>query len=303
MRAALYIDCGSIKVEDIPYIYEEIRKTDDLVISKMFGVEMKDASEIAGRLRIRNNLHCGGDQTSALVALAVEVMADAIDEDVQKTYIATGDLAVLPLLDKLKLMRTSVVVIGPCGADRALIDNSEKYTYLEVINGGKCTAEIPSADEIAGRIYSVSSYYNGMGEDVKLEQVYKSLIRRYPDFDVRNYGYTHLSTFVKKNVSGVQIVNDDCGGSCIKIVDDRKNIDDFAYEYVAGRGYTIDDMAELIDALRERFPGFAMENYGYHTDYGFILSFSRFQIWENKGIKMKRSFKLSSRSDEETEEL
>lgn len=303
MRAALYIDCGSIKVEDIPYIYEEIRKTDDLVISKMFGVEMKDASEITGRLRIRNNLHCGGDQTSALVALAVEVMADAIDEDVQKTYIATGDLAVLPLLDKLKLMRTSVVVIGPCGADRTLIDNSEKYTYLEVINGGECTAEIPSADEIAGRIYSVSSYYNGMGEDVKLEQVYKSLIRRYPDFDVRNYGYTHLSTFVKKNVSGVQVVNDDCGGSCIKIVDDRKNIDDFAYEYVAGRGYTIDDMAELIDALRERFPGFAMENYGYHTDYGFILSFSRFQIWENKGIKMKRSFKLSSRSDEETEEL
>lgn len=262
---------------------------------------MKDASEIAGRLRIRNNLHCGGDQTSALVALAVEVMADAIDEDVQKTYIATGDLAVLPLLDKLKLMRTSVVVIGPCGADRALIDNSEKYTYLEVINGGECTAEIPSVDEIAGRIYSVSSYYNGMGEDVKLEQVYKSLIRRYPDFDVRNYGYTHLSTFVKKNVSGVQVVNDDCGGSCIKIVDDRKNIDDFAYEYVAGRGYTIDDMAELIDALREKFPGFAMENYGYHTDYGFILSFSRFQIWENKGIKMKRSFKLSSRSDEETE--
>ena len=303
MRAALYIDCGSIKVEDIPYIYEEIRKTDDLVISKMFGVEMKDASEIAGRLRIRNNLHCGGDQTSALVALAVEVMADAIDEDVQKTYIATGDLAVLPLLDKLKLMRTSVVVIGPCGADRALIDNSEKYTYLEVINCCECTAEIPSVDEIAGRIYSVSSYYNGMGEDVKLEQVYKSLIRRYPDFDVRNYGYTHLSTFVKKNVSGVQVVNDDCGGSCIKIVDDRKNIDDFAYEYVAGRGYTIDDMAELIDALREKFPGFAMENYGYHTDYGFILSFSRFQIWENKGIKMKRSFKLSSRSDEETEEL
>ena len=303
MRAALYIDCGSIKVEDIPYIYEEIRKTDDLVISKMFGVEMKDASEIAGRLRIRKNLNCGGDQTSALVALAVEVMADAIDEDVQKTYIATGDLAVLPLLDKLKLMRTSVVVIGPCGADRALIDNSEKYTYLEVINGGECTAEIPSADEIAGRIYSVSSYYNGMGEDVKLEQVYKSLIRRYPDFDVRNYGYTHLSTFVKKNVSGVQVVNDDCGGSCIKIVDDRKNIDDFAYEYVAGRGYTIDDMAELIDALREKFPVFAMENYGYHTDYGFILSFSRFQIWENKGIKMKRSFKLSSRSDEETEEL
>ena len=54
MRAALYIDCGSIKAEDIPYIYEEIRKTDDLVISKMFGVEMKDIAEIAERLRIQD---------------------------------------------------------------------------------------------------------------------------------------------------------------------------------------------------------------------------------------------------------
>lgn len=62
---------------------------------------------------------------------------------------------------------------------------------------------------------------------------------------------------------------------------------------MTGRGYKIDDMAELLDAIRSRFPGFAMENYGYHTDYGFILSFSKFEIWENKGIKMKRTFKLS----------
>lgn len=324
MRAALYIDCGSIGAEDVPYIYEEIRRNDDLVISKMFGyAEWEKAGEekageentgeekigkentgkeIVERLRIQNGMYYGETSGSALIALSVEVMADTLNKDVQKMYIATGDSLILPLLDKLKLMQISIVVIGPCGADRVLIDNSGKYTYIEVLEGRRCMADIPPVSEIAGQIYSVSSYYNGMGMNIGMEQVYQSLIRRYPDFDVRNYGYTHLSTFVEKNVTGVEVVSDDSGETHIRIIDDRKCIDDFAYEYVAERGYTLDDMSELLTALQEEFPGFSMENYGYHTDYGFILSFSRFQIWENKGIKMKRSFKLSSKSVEETEE-
>lgn len=126
-----------------------------------------------------------------------------------------------------------------------------------------------------------------------MEQVYEGVVRRYPDFDVRNYGYTHLDTFVENNVSGVKVYTDENGVTKLTLVDDREEIDTFAYEYMTGRGYKIDDMAELLDAIRSRFPGFVMENYGYHTDYGFILSFSKFEIWENKGIKMKRTFKLS----------
>ena len=132
-----------------------------------------------------------------------------------------------------------------------------------------------------------------VGPDAVMEQVYEGVVRRYPDFDVRNYGYTHLDTFVENNVSGVKVYTDENGVTKLTLVDDREEIDTFAYEYMTGRGYKIDDMAELLDAIRSRFPGFAMENYGYHTDYGFILSFSKFEIWENKGIKMKRTFKLS----------
>ncbi len=304
MRSALYIDCSSVTAEDIPYIYEEIRKNDEIVVSKMFaGADIGEAYEkTACRYRIQS-VRCGDERKSIpLLDMAVEVMADACMGNALKMYIVTDDYAVVTLLEKLRLMEVDAVVIGSCKADRALIEKTDRYIYLEILNGGECTADIPSKDKIAGHIYAVSSYYNGMGANADMEQVYKSLIRKYPDFDVRNYGYTHLSTFVKKNVTGVEVTNGDHGDTYLRIVDDRKSIDEFAYEYVADRGYMIDDMAELIDALREKFPGFAMENYGYHTEYGFILSFSRFQIWENKGIKMKRSFKLSSKTEEETEE-
>ena len=94
-------------------------------------------------------------------------------------------------------------------------------------------------------------------------------------------------------MAGARVYIDEKGVTRLVLIDDREEIDTFAYEYMTGRGYKIDDMAELFDAIRDRFPGFAMENYGYHTEYGFILSFSKFEIWENKGIKMKRTFKLS----------
>lgn len=304
MRAALYIDCVGVGAGDIPNVCEEIRRTDELILCRMYGKDKccEEYEEAVRGLRMQRSEYGGDGYGSALVSLAADVMADAALEKVQRVYIATGDRSFVPLMEKLRFMQVDTVVIGSCKADRKLVESSQRYIYTEVINGGECTADIPSKDKIAGHIYAVSSYYNGMGANADMEQVYKSLIRKYPDFDVRNYGYTHLSTFVKKNVTGVEVTNGDRGDTYLKIVDDRKSIDEFAYEYVADRGYMIDDMAELIDALREKFPGFAMENYGYHTEYGFILSFSRFQIWENKGIKMKRSFKLSSKTEEETEE-
>lgn len=228
-----------------------------------------------------------------MVALAVEVMADAALSKPERIYIATGDSLTVPLLDKLRLTDIEVVVAGPCDADKILVNSAQRYMYIDVLAGGKCTADIPDIGDIAKEIYSVSSYYKGQGRDAVMEQVYEGVVRRYPDFDVRNYGYTHLDTFVENNVSGVKVYTDENGVTKLALVDDREEIDTFAYEYMTGRGYKIDDMAELLDAIRSRFPGFAMENYGYHTDYGFILSFSKFEIWENKGIKMKRTFKLS----------
>lgn len=296
MRAALYIDCDSTDAGYVPVIYEEILRTDKLVAGKMFNSNRNDRSfqNVAERYRIQDCMHGEYPVSTAMVALAVEVMADEAAGVADKVYIVTGDSLAVPLLDKLKLTDMSVVVMGPGNADRVLVESSQRYVYLEVIAGGECTADIPDKAEIAREVYTVSSYYKGLGQDATLAQISDSIGRKHPDFDVRNYGYAHLAIFIKENVAGTDVYTDEDGISRVNIFNDRTDIDAFAYEYMTGRGYQIDDMAELLDALGERFPGFAMENYGYHTDYGFILSFPKFEIWENKGVKMKRSFRLST---------
>lgn len=300
MRAALYIDCDSVEARCVPAIYEEILRTDKLVAGKMFNSNRNDRSfqNVSERYRLQDCMQGGYTVSTAMVALAVEVMVDEAAGVVDRVYIATGDPLAVPLLDKLKLTGTSTVVLGPCNADRVLVESSQRYVYLDVLMGDGCTADILDRAEVAREVYTVSSYYKGMGQDATLAQISASIGRKHPDFDVRNYGYAHLAIFIKDNVAGADVYTDEAGVSRVNIFSDRTDIDAFAYEYMTGRGYKIDDMAELLDALQERFPGFAMENYGYHTDYGFILSFPKFEIWENKGVKMKRTFRLSADGEE-----
>ena len=151
-------------------------------------------------------------------------------------------------------------------------------------------------DEIAREIYSVSSYYKSIGSEADASQVYEGIMRKYPDFDVRNYGYTHFATLVQQNVPGTIVQTDESDKLVIKVIDDRDVVEKFIYTYMTEKKYKIDDMAELFGALEAEFPGFAIENYGYHSDYGFILSFSKLSIYGNKGVQMKRTFKLSEKS-------
>ncbi len=299
MRAALYIDCNSIDIGDIPFIYEEIQKTDEVVLDKMFEGGMDDPA-LRNMAKERRIQLCEEDsETSAMVSLAVSAMADAAICKVDRVYIATGNNAVIPLLDKLRTMEMKSVVMGPCCADRKLVRKADRYIYVDILAGRPCTAEMADVRGVAECIYSIVSYYKGIGIDADMEHVHTDLVRKYPDFDVRNYGYTHLATFIKNNVPGVCAAGDGMGNIHIQVVDDRDELDAFAYEYMTARDYKIEDMSELLAALKERFPGFVIENYGYHTEYGFVLSFPKFEIWNNKGIKMKRTFKLSSGTPED----
>ena len=76
------------------------------------------------------------------------------------------------------------------------------------------------------------------------------------------------------------------------MIDDRENVEHFITAYLSERNNKIDDMQELFDALSEEFERFDTRNYGYASDIAFLLSFPKLEIYNNKGVKLKQSFKL-----------
>lgn len=318
MRAALYIDANTINVGYIPAICSEISRTDELAKRECFGCwdsegqaldddtdkeDPEDAALVCAEDIIKElHLSCRSlfqdDDFDAIVDMVTEIMFDAAGGLFDKIYIATTNSVVTPLIDRLRLMNIHSVVFGDSSADRTLISAAERFVYADVLIGKKCTANLPDITDIAKEIYSISSYYKSTGGEARTSDIYSALVRKYPDFDVRNYGYTHLSTFIQKNVAGVNVCEGDNGTMFVKAIDDRDEIERYAYAYMTENNYVIEDMAELIEAIKCTFPGFSISNYGYQSDYGFILSFPKLEISGNKGVKMKRSFRLSRTSDE-----
>ena len=294
MRAALYIDGNSTEEKRIPVICDEIHRSDDIVIRKIFGGDI--SRDVLKRCRLTTCAVNYDTVEEQKVAMAVDIMTDMEQANVDRVYIATSDTAFIPVVEKLNLDGVATVVMGSCNTSRTLVESSGRFIYTEVVYGEKCTASVVDMAEIAREIYSVSSYYKSIGSEADASQVYEGIIRKYPDFDVRNYGYTHFATLVQQNVPGTIVQTDDSGKLVIKVIDDRDTVEKFIYAYMTEKKYKIDDMTELLGALEAEFPGFTIENYGYHSDYGFILSFSKLSIYGNKGVQMKRMFKLSGKS-------
>lgn len=294
MRAALYIDGNSTEEKMIPVICDEIRRSDDIVIRKIFGGDI--GGEVLKGCRLTTCAVNYDTIEEQKVAMAVDIMTDMEQANADRVYIATSDTAFIPVVEKLNLDGVATVVMGSCNTSRTLVESSGRFIYTEVVYGEKCTASVVDMAEIAREIYSVSSYYKSIGSEADASQVYEGIIRKYPDFDVRNYGYTHFATLVQQNVPGTIVQTDDSGKLVIKVIDDRDTVEKFIYAYMTEKKYKIDDMTELLGALEAEFPGFTIENYGYHSDYGFILSFSKLTIYGNKGVQMKRTFKLSEKS-------
>ena len=151
MRAALYIDGDSIEARYIASVCGEIRHTDDIIMKKLFinNGERHDWHDAAQRFHLNEYVAEGqAGENGNVLHMAVEVMADTAENNIGRVYIVTGSELIIPLLDKMKLLGVEAVVIGPCDVNRSLIDASDRYIYLEVINGENCTAEIPDIADI-----------------------------------------------------------------------------------------------------------------------------------------------------------
>ena len=147
MRAALYIDGDSIEARYIASVCGEIRHTDDIIIKKLFrnNGEMTAWRDAAHRFHLNEYVSAGKNgENGSVLHMAVEVMADTAENKLERIYIVTGSELIIPLLDKMKMLGVEAVVIGPCDVNRSLVDASDRYIYLEVINGEKCIVPAPA---------------------------------------------------------------------------------------------------------------------------------------------------------------
>lgn len=128
---------------------------------------------------------------------------------------------------------------------------------------------------------------NDHGKNTTLGEAGNILQKKFSEFDVRNYGFTKLSTFLE---SMEEIEVQKMGHSYLirekqelvqKIEIERK-----ITEMINRNGGHVDNLSVIYDGLKKSFPGFNLKQYGYSRVSSFLNSFKKFNISHNT-VRMK----------------
>ena len=141
--------------------------------------------------------------------------------------------------------------------------------------------------KIADAIVEIITTNENNGKDTGLGEIGSTLLKKYSDFDVRNYGYSSLSRFIeeidnfelKRNKTSISVV----------LKNDVKEIEDYTVETVRRAGVTGIEIGQLAQKLYDHFPNFKAKKFGYATFQKFVDSISRIQV-ENLGNNQKNVY-------------
>jgi len=159
-------------------------------------------------------------------------------------------------------------------------DVSKKQAQSETTDDEK--PDITSIKEIEKAIDKTLTENTNKGRQTGMGELGSMLSKKFSDFDVRNYGYSKLSTFLE-NFEEFEIIK---SGTTYFVQDKRaeyskKEIENCIVEMVQQNHGQIDNLSVIHDELKRKFPGFDVKHYGFSRVSSFMRSFQKFEIKEN----------------------
>lgn len=132
-------------------------------------------------------------------------------------------------------------------------------------------------------IVSIISENDDKDKTTSLGEIGSRLVKKYSDFDVRNYGYSSLSKFLEE-MDSIEISKAN-NVVTVRIRDnktEKKELDEYAVSLVRTSGKNGVELAALGNRMHKKFDNFKVKDYGYSTFAKFVQSIAELEISENK---------------------
>lgn len=156
-----------------------------------------------------------------------------------------------------------------------------KHQPEEIDAGGISKRTIENA------IASIITENDNKDKATGLGEIGSRLVKKYSDFDVRNYGYSSLSKFLEE-MEGVELIKTN-NAITVEIKDNKTNkqqLDAYVLALVRSGGKEGMELAGLGHRMHKKFENFNVKDYGYSTFAKFVQSISYLEILESMGRKV-----------------
>lgn len=316
-RIAVLIDADNVSDKYIKYILDEVSNDGTATYKRIYGDWTKPVLGSWKNVLLDNSIipvqqygyTTGKNATDS--AMIIDAMDILYSGNVDGFCLVSSDSDFTKLAQRLREAGMFVMGIGEQKTPKPFRAACDTFKLLEIIssedaaetaptNKGRANAlttsktEVPSIDEIQKTITGIDEIQkaitkllienNSQNQPIILARVGNFLTKRFSDFDVRNYGYSKLSTFLESlNNSDFQVVKLH-GGYFVQEKSASTSKADIEKEIIRliqnNKGH-VDNLSIIHEELKKKFPDFDVKQYGFSRISSFIRSFGTFKIKDN----------------------
>lgn len=296
-KYALLIDAENVSPKYIRPILQELSKYGRVTYKRIYGdwtnvqrAGWKESLLAHSITPIQQFRYVEGKNASD-TALIIDAMDMLHGGQLDGFCIVSSDSDFTRLIERLREGGKEVIVMGEEKTPKALRNASDVFTVLEDIlddsddivdenEKEQGTSDSVSKNQIENIIIQFVSENQNKNRETGLAEVGSRLTSIYPDFDVRRYGYSLLSKFLK-TLPRLEVYQTGSHQAYVRIKDNeekRNSIYDYIQSEVTGSGKRGIPLGTLGRNIHEQFEDFQSSDFGYSRFYKFIESIDGVKI-------------------------
>lgn len=294
-RYALLIDSDNISAKYVKNIIDELTKYGIVTIKRIYGDWTRTETNSWKEILLKHSIQPmqqfaytkGKNATDAF--MIIDAMDILYSNTVDGFCIVTSDSDFTRLAQRIRESGKTVVGMGETKTPGAFIAACDKFTYLGNISdeddltdsGVNGESNIRDQAEIERAILTIISENEGNGKsETNIGEIGSRLVKMYPDFDVRNYGYSKLSTFCQ-DLENIKLIKRN--SSCLLTIENKKdNVNEEIRHLVLEAGTNGIELGTLGRKLKQRVPSFDVKSYGFSQFLKFVKSLEYLTVEEHK---------------------
>ena len=295
-KFALLIDADNISAKYIAGILDEITKYGIATYKRIYGdwtstQANKWKNELLGYsivpIQQFSNTVGKNATDSALIIDAMDILYGG---NVDGFCIVSSDSDFTRLASRLRESGMTVIGMGEDKSPQSFRSACSQFVSLENLLDEEDTSDgTITQSAIEATIVNIISENEDHGKQTGLGEIGSRLVNKYPDFDVRNYGYSYLSKYIeeiprfKLSKSGTTIMVGLADNQVSKI-----KVKEFIEKTVAQSKREGIGLSELSNMVHREFPDFNLKDFGYSRFFKFVQSIRSIKVKED-GAKRKRA--------------
>ena len=288
-RYALLIDSENVSAKYIKPILDELSKYGNVTYKRIYGDWTKSQSASWKEVLLQNSITpiqqfsytYGKNATDS--AMIIDAMDMLYTNDLEGFCLVSSDSDFTKLASRLRESGRTVIGMGESKTPTPFRKACDIFTELELllddIKDGKKN-EVTKG-QIEEAVIKIITENQNNDKETGLGEVGSRLVKLYPDFDVRRYGYSLLSKFLetfpklKLKQDGTQVT--------VMLYEDKSRkemLEEFIIQQIKEAGAQGILLGTLGNRIHNKFKDFKVRDYGYSQFKQYVQSLPNIEVEE-----------------------